>query len=183
MADKGLLESTSDASTALFASPRGGLRAETRFQTRARLDAATSIIHSQRAHPLQPLLKPAASVHRNKSCHKPSGAARAIAARVIQRDSLAKQWDEDVKQALAKGQGPDDFLKAGDVLSADSGALSYGFMKGLVGLGFMMWGALSQGREHRVLRDDARRGFAVLPPRLEQSGNSPHSAASPEFSG
>ncbi|HVX10477.1 MAG TPA: c-type cytochrome domain-containing protein [Pirellulales bacterium] len=61
------------------------------------------------------------------------GAARAIAARVVQRDSLAKQWDEDVKQALANGRGPDDFLKAGDVLSADSGALSYGFMKGLVG--------------------------------------------------
>ncbi|HEV3341606.1 MAG TPA: c-type cytochrome domain-containing protein [Pirellulales bacterium] len=60
------------------------------------------------------------------------GAARAIAARVVARDPVAKQWDQEVKEALAAGRGPDDFLKAGDVLSTDSGALSYGFMKSLL---------------------------------------------------
>ncbi|HQU47037.1 MAG TPA: hypothetical protein PK867_29810, partial [Pirellulales bacterium] len=60
------------------------------------------------------------------------GAARAIAARLVTRDATAKHWDEEVKQALAAGRTADDFLKAGEVLSADSGALSYGFMKSLL---------------------------------------------------
>lgn len=60
------------------------------------------------------------------------GAARAIAARLVTRDATAKHWDEQVKQALAKGRTPDDFLKAGDVLSADAGATAYGFMKTLL---------------------------------------------------
>jgi mono/diheme cytochrome c family protein len=60
------------------------------------------------------------------------GAARAIAARLVSRDTVAKHWDDEVKEALAAGRGPDDFLKAGEVLSADSGALSYGFMKALM---------------------------------------------------
>lgn len=60
------------------------------------------------------------------------GAARAIAARLVTRDPVAKHWDDQVKNALAAGRGPDDFLKAGDVLSSDSGALSYGFMKFLL---------------------------------------------------
>ena len=60
------------------------------------------------------------------------GAARAIAARLVSRDSVVRHWDDEIKQALADGRGPDDFLKAGEVLSAESGALSYGFMKGLM---------------------------------------------------
>ena len=60
------------------------------------------------------------------------GAARAIAARLVTRDATAKHWDEQVKQALANGHTADEFLKAGDVLSADAGALAYGFMKALV---------------------------------------------------
>lgn len=61
------------------------------------------------------------------------GAARAIAARLAGRDLLARHWDDEIKDALAAGRGPDDFLKAGDVLSAETAALSYGFMKGLLG--------------------------------------------------
>jgi hypothetical protein len=61
------------------------------------------------------------------------GAARAVAARVVTRDALAKHWDEEVKNALAAGRGPDDFLKSGDVLSAESAAMSYGFTKALLG--------------------------------------------------
>lgn len=60
------------------------------------------------------------------------GAARAIAARLVTRDATAKHWDDQVKQALANGRTADDFLKAGDVLSADSGAMAYGFMKALL---------------------------------------------------
>jgi mono/diheme cytochrome c family protein len=60
------------------------------------------------------------------------GAARAIAARLFSRDLMVKRWDGEVKDAVAAGRGPDDFLKAGDVLSADSAALSYGFMKALM---------------------------------------------------
>src|SRR5439155_3887043 len=58
---------------------RSALRAETKFQTRARLDEATSTIHLPRAHRLQVKLKPMACARRNKSCRKPSRAVRAIA--------------------------------------------------------------------------------------------------------
>jgi mono/diheme cytochrome c family protein len=61
------------------------------------------------------------------------GAARAIAARLVNRDPVAKHWDDELKEAIATGKGADDFLKSGDVLSEQSGALSYGFMKELVG--------------------------------------------------
>lgn len=57
------------------------------------------------------------------------GAARAIAARLFNRDPVAKHWDEEIKQSLASGKTADEFLKAGDVLSEDGGALAYGFMK------------------------------------------------------
>ncbi|HWB07924.1 MAG TPA: c-type cytochrome domain-containing protein [Pirellulales bacterium] len=61
------------------------------------------------------------------------GAARAVAARLVPRDPVVKQWDQEIKEALAAGRTADDFLKAGDVLSHDSAALSYGFMKSLLG--------------------------------------------------
>ncbi|HET6878716.1 MAG TPA: c-type cytochrome domain-containing protein, partial [Pirellulales bacterium] len=60
------------------------------------------------------------------------GAARAIAARLVTRDALAKHWDDEVKESLANGRGPDDFLKAGEVLNEQSGALAYGFMKAML---------------------------------------------------
>jgi mono/diheme cytochrome c family protein len=60
------------------------------------------------------------------------GAARAIAARLVGRDPVAKHWDDEAKSALYAGKGPDDFLKAGEVLSEESGALAYGFMKAML---------------------------------------------------
>lgn len=60
------------------------------------------------------------------------GAARAIASRLSPKDPLAKQWDEQLRSALAAGRTPDDFLKAGNVVSGDGAALSYGFMKAAV---------------------------------------------------
>ncbi|HEX7449980.1 MAG TPA: c-type cytochrome domain-containing protein [Pirellulales bacterium] len=61
------------------------------------------------------------------------GAARAIAARLSPKDALVKQWDEQVKEAVAAGRTADEFLKAGDVVSGDGAALSYGFLKPLAG--------------------------------------------------
>lgn len=60
------------------------------------------------------------------------GAARVIAARAVPKDPLAKHWDEIVREAIAAGRGPDEFLKAGDLLSDEGAALSYGMMKGLL---------------------------------------------------
>ena len=60
------------------------------------------------------------------------GAARVIAARAVPKDPLAKHWDEIVREAIAAGRGPDEFLKAGDLLSEEGAALSYGMMKGLL---------------------------------------------------
>ncbi|MGH7193986.1 MAG: hypothetical protein ACREJM_10700, partial [Candidatus Saccharimonadales bacterium] len=57
------------------------------------------------------------------------GAARAIASRLAPKDALVKQWDEQVKEAIVAGRTAADFLKAGDVVSGDGAALSYGFMK------------------------------------------------------
>lgn len=61
------------------------------------------------------------------------GAARAIASRVSPKDPLVKQWDEQLREALAAGRTADEFLKAGNVVSGDGAALSYGFMKAAVG--------------------------------------------------
>jgi hypothetical protein len=60
------------------------------------------------------------------------GAARVIAARAIAKDPLAKHWDEVVREAIAAGRGPDEFLNAGDLLSDEGAALSYGLMKSLL---------------------------------------------------
>lgn len=60
------------------------------------------------------------------------GAARVMAARAVPKDPLAKHWDEVVREAIAAGRGPDEFLKAGDLLSDEGAALSYGMMKGLL---------------------------------------------------
>ncbi len=61
------------------------------------------------------------------------GAARAIASRLSPKDALVKQWDEQVKQAVAAGRTADEFLKAGEVVSGDGAALSYGFLKPIAG--------------------------------------------------
>lgn len=60
------------------------------------------------------------------------GAARAVAARLVNRDPVVKHWDQEVKESLASGKGADDFLKAGEVLSEESGALAYGFLKSMI---------------------------------------------------
>lgn len=60
------------------------------------------------------------------------GAARVVAARVEPKSAVAKKWDEAFRGALEAGRGPDDFLKAGDVVTGDAAALSYGYMKWLM---------------------------------------------------
>ncbi|HEX5497751.1 MAG TPA: hypothetical protein VFX03_00930, partial [Thermomicrobiales bacterium] len=47
-------------------------------------------------------------------------------------DPLGKLWSEQAKAAAAAGRGADEFLKAGDVLSGESAAMSYDFMKSLM---------------------------------------------------
>jgi hypothetical protein len=61
------------------------------------------------------------------------GAARVIAGRAEPKAPTVKHWEEGLRTAIANGRGPDDFLKAGDVVTGDSALLSYGFMKGLMG--------------------------------------------------
>ncbi|HUY91475.1 MAG TPA: c-type cytochrome domain-containing protein [Pirellulales bacterium] len=60
------------------------------------------------------------------------GAARVIAARAEPKDPLGKLWHEQAKEAVAAGRTADEFLKAGDVLSGESAAMSYDFMKSLM---------------------------------------------------
>lgn len=60
------------------------------------------------------------------------GAARVIAARAEPKDPLGKLWHEQAKEAVAAGRTADEFLKAGDVLSGASAAMSYDFMKSLM---------------------------------------------------
>jgi len=61
-----------------------------------------------------------------------TGAARVIATRAEPKDPLGKLWHEQTKEALAAGRTADEFLKAGDVLSGESAAMSYEFMKSLM---------------------------------------------------
>lgn len=61
-----------------------------------------------------------------------TGAARVIATRAEPKDPLGKLWSEQAKTALAAGRGADEFLKAGDVLSGESAAMSFDFMKSLM---------------------------------------------------
>jgi hypothetical protein len=61
-----------------------------------------------------------------------TGAARVIATRAEPKDPLGKQWHEQTKEGLAAGRTADEFLKAGDVLSGESAAMSYEFMKSLM---------------------------------------------------
>jgi len=90
-ADKGLLDPPIPALCAL---PRSVLPAETKFQTRARPDGAASIIHSSRARRLRLRPLQTASVRPNKSCRKPSRAARAVArgSATHRRDSNQPAW-------------------------------------------------------------------------------------------
>ena len=60
------------------------------------------------------------------------GAARVIAARAEPKDPLGKLWHEQAKEAVLAGRTADEFLKAGDVLSGESAAMSYDFMKTLM---------------------------------------------------
>ena len=60
------------------------------------------------------------------------GAARVIAARAEAKDPLGKLWHEQAKEAVLAGRTADEFLKAGDVLSGESAAMSYDFMKSLM---------------------------------------------------
>src|SRR5437763_1506165 len=61
------------------ASHQSALRVGTRFHKRARLDETTSILHSPRARRPRSRPRPTVCACRNKSCRKPSRAARAIA--------------------------------------------------------------------------------------------------------
>jgi len=61
------------------------------------------------------------------------GAARVIAGRAEPKAPTAKQWDVGYRAAIDGGRGPDDFLKAGDVVTGAGALLSYGFMKTVMG--------------------------------------------------
>ena len=61
------------------------------------------------------------------------GAARVIAGRAEPKAPTVKQWEEGMRTAIAHGRGPDDFLKAGDIVTGDGALLSYGFMKAVMG--------------------------------------------------
>ncbi|HEX7380296.1 MAG TPA: c-type cytochrome domain-containing protein [Pirellulales bacterium] len=94
------------------------------------------------------------------------GAARAIAARVNNRDPVAKQWDEELREAIAAGKTADDFLKSGEVLSAESAALSYGFMKELTGRPTKLTAMLNDLRKGTAFDAAFRQSFGGEPATL-----------------
>jgi hypothetical protein len=61
-----------------------------------------------------------------------AGSAKVVASRAEPKDPTIKQWDEAIKPALSSLRDADQFLKSGDVLDADTAALSYGFLKVLM---------------------------------------------------
>lgn len=94
------------------------------------------------------------------------GAARTIAARLNNRDPVAKHWDEALKVALAAGKGADEFLKSGEVLSEESAALSYGFMKELLNRPTKLTAMLNELREGTPFDRAFRQSFGGEPASL-----------------